>query len=143
MHYMTMPLSIRFEAALLARLRARAATTVGGNTSALAQRLVDEGLRMADHPGVIFKEGPTGRRAALAYGPDVWEVVKFLREVDERGPAALDAAAEAFAIDVNRVTVAVSYYGDYGDEIDAEVAAAEDASVRAEHAWHVQRRLIA
>jgi hypothetical protein len=143
MHYVTMPLSIRFEAALLARLRARASATAGGNTSALAQRLVDEGLRMADHPGVIFKDGPTGRRAALAYGPDVWEVVKFLREVDERGPAALDAAAEVFAIDVNRITTAVSYYGDYRDEIDAEIAAAENASVRAEQAWRVQQRLIA
>ncbi len=36
---------------------------------------------MADHPGVIFKDGPSGRRAALAYGPDIWEVIKFLREV--------------------------------------------------------------
>jgi hypothetical protein len=143
MHYMTMPVSIRFEAALLARLRARASAVAGGNTSALAQRLIDEGLRMADHPGVIFKDGPTGRRAALAFGPDVWEVVKFLREVDERGPSALGAAAEVFAIDVNRITTAVSYYGEYRDEIDAEITAAEDASVRAEQAWRVQRRLIA
>jgi hypothetical protein len=37
--------------------------------------------------------------AALAYGPDIWEIVKFLREVDERGPAALDAAAEVFAVE--------------------------------------------
>jgi hypothetical protein len=143
MHYVTMPLSIRFEAALLARLRARASAAAGGNTSALAQRLVDEGLRMADHPGVVFKDGPTGRRAALAYGPDVWEIVKFVREVDERGPAALDAAAEVFAVDVNRITTAVSYYGDYRDEIDAEIAAADEASVRAEQAWRVQQRLIA
>jgi len=143
MHYMTMPLSIRFEAALLARLRARASATVGGNTSALAQRLVDEGLRMADHPGVVFKDGPTGRRAALACGPDAWEVVKFLREFDERGPAALDAAAEIFAVDVHRITTAVSYYADYRDEIDAEIDAADEASVRAEQAWRVQQRLIA
>jgi hypothetical protein len=143
MHYVTVPLSIRFEAALLARLRARASATLGGNTSALAQRLVDEGLRMADHPGVIFKDGPTGRRAALAFGPDVWEIVKFLREVDERGSIALAAAAEVFAVEVNRIITAVSYYGDYRDEIDAEVAAADDASVRAEQAWLVQQRLIA
>jgi hypothetical protein len=142
MHYMTMPLSIRFDAALLARLRARA-RTAGANTSALAQRLVDEGLRMADHPGVVFKDGPSGRRAALAYGPDVWEVVKFLGEVDERGPAALRAAAEVFAMDVNRVASAVSYYGEYREEIDAEIDAAEEASRRAEHAWRVQQRLIA
>ncbi len=47
--------------------------------------------RMADHPGVIFKDGPTGRRSALAYGPDVWEVIKFLREIDERGPPVTES----------------------------------------------------
>ncbi len=98
---------------------------------------------MAEHPGVVFKDGPTGRRAALAYGPDVWEIVKFLREVDERGSAALEAATEVFAVDVHRITTAVSYYGDYRDEIDAEIAAADWASVRAEQAWRVQQRLIA
>ena len=140
---MTTPLSIRFDEAVLTRLRHRASAMTGGNTSALAQRLVDEGLRMADHPGVVFKDGPTGRRAALAYGPDVWEIVKFLREVDERGPAALDAAAEVFALDASRVSAAVSYYGDYRDEIDAEIADADDASERAEAAWRVQQQLIA
>lgn len=98
---------------------------------------------MADHPGIMFKDGPSGRRAAIAYGPDVWEVVKFLREVDERGPAALDAAAEVFAVDVNRISTVISYYAAFGDEIDAEIRDAEEASVRAEEAWRVQRRLIA
>ncbi len=98
---------------------------------------------MAEHPGIIFKPGPSGRRAALAYGPDVWEVVKFLREIDERGPAALVAAADVFAVDVSRITSAVSYYGDYRDEIDGEIEAAEEASVRAERAWSVQQMLIA
>jgi hypothetical protein len=140
---MTSPLSMRFEAALLARLRRRVNATPGSTTSALAQRLIDEGLRMADHPGVIFKDGPSGRRAALGYGPDIWEIVKFLGEIDERGPAALDAAAEVFAIDSSRVSTAVSYYSSYPDEIDAEVNEADEASERAEEAWRVQRRLIA
>jgi hypothetical protein len=139
----TTPRSIRFDDAVLARLRQHAFAEAGGNVSALAHRLVDEGLRMAEHPGIIFKPGPSGRRAALAYGPDVWEVVKFLREIDERGPAALVAAAEVFAVDVSRITSAVSYYGAYGDEIDAEIEAAEEASVRAERAWSVQQKLIA
>src|SRR6266446_4393244 len=139
---MSTPVSVRFDAALLARLRRRAAAATGASTSALAQRLVDEGLRMADHPGVIFKDGPAGRRAALAYGPDIWEIVKFLREVDERGPAALDAAADVFAVDASRINTAVSYYGDYRDEIDAEINAADDASVRAETAWRVRQNLI-
>jgi hypothetical protein len=140
---MTAPLSIRFDAGLLARLRRRARSISGSSTSALAQRLIDEGLRMADHPGVIFKDGPTGRRAALAYGPDIWEVIKFLRESDERGPAALDAAADVFALDANRIATATSYYADHPDEVDAEIAEADEASQRAEEAWRIKRRLIA
>jgi hypothetical protein len=140
---MTVPLSIRFTPSLLARLRQRANAVTGASAAGLAQRLIDEGLRMADHPGVIFKEGPSGRRAALAYGPDVWEIIKFLHEVDERGPAAIDAAAEVFAVDASRISTAVSYYGDYSGEIDAEVAEADEASARAEAAWRVQQQLIA
>jgi hypothetical protein len=140
---MTTPLSIRFDPGLLARLRRRAQSVTGSSASALAQRLIDEGLRMADHPGVIFKDGPSGRRAALAFGPDIWEIIKFLREVDERGPAALDAAAEVFATDAARIATAVSYYGDYSDEIDAEIDAADEASARAEEAWRIQQHLIA
>lgn len=98
---------------------------------------------MTDHPGVIFKDGPAGRRAALAYGPDIWEIVKFLREIEERGPAALDAAAEVFALDPGRISAATSYYGDYRDEIDAEIAQADEESERAEAAWRAQQQLIA
>ena len=139
---MTTPLSIRVTPSLLARLRQRAKAMTGASAAGLAQRLIDEGLRMADHPGVIFKDGPSGRRAALAYGPDVWEVIKFLREVDERGPAAIDAAAEVFAVDTSRINTAISYYGDYSSEIDAEIAEADEASARAEAAWRVEQQLI-
>src|SRR4029077_16126903 len=124
---MTTPLSIRFSPSLLARLRQRANAVTSASDAGLAQRLIDEGLRMADHPGVVFKDGPSGRRAALAYGPDIWEIIKFLREVDERGPAALDAAAEVFAADASRIAPAVGYYADYQDEIDAEIADADEA----------------
>jgi hypothetical protein len=140
---MTTPLSIRVTPSLLARLRQRANAMTSASVAGLAQRFIDEGLRMADHPGVIFKDGPSGRRAALAYGPDVWEVIKFLREVDERGPAAIDAAAEVFAVDTSRVSTVISYYGDYSDEIDAEIAEADEASAHAEAAWRVQQHLIA
>ena len=140
---MTTPLSVRFTPALLARLRQRANATPGASAAGLAQRLIDEGLRMADHPGVIFKDGPSGRRAALAFGPDVWEIIKFLREVDERGPGAIEAAAEVFAVDTSRISTAISYYGDFAGEIDTEITAADDTSARAEAAWLVQQQLIA
>jgi hypothetical protein len=135
-------MSLRFTPSLLSRLRHRALAMTGVSIAGLAQRLIDEGLRMADHPGVVFKEGPSGRRAALAYGPDIWEVIKFLREIDERGPGAVDAAAEVFAVDASRISTAISYYSDYADEIDVEIADADETSRRAEDAWRIQQRLI-
>jgi hypothetical protein len=140
---MAAPLSIRFDPDLLSRLRRRARTMPGGSVSGLAQRLVDEGLRMAEHPGVVFKEGPSGRRAALAYGPDVWEVVKFLREVDERGPDAVAAAAEVLDVLPNRVRAAMHYYASYPEEIDAEIEQADAESRAAEAAWETEQRLLA
>ncbi len=53
---------------------------------------------MAEHPGIVFKDGPSGRRAGGGLGPDVWEVVTFLRQVEERGDEAIAAAAEVFAL---------------------------------------------
>ena len=143
MRYMTAPLSIRFDERLLARLRRRAHATPGATASGLAQRLVDEGLRMAEHPGVVFKDGPSGRRAALAFGPDVWEVVKFLREIDERGPDAVAAAAEVLRLTDAQVRIAMHYYSAYQEEVDEEIDQAEEESRAAEAAWQAEQRLLA
>lgn len=143
MRYMSRPLSIRFAPGLIDRLRRRAATTPGATASGLVQRLVDEGLRQADHPGIVFKDGPSGRRAALALGPDVWEIARVLKEVDERGDAAVDATAELLTLTPARVRVAMRYYAAHAAEIDGEIAAADAASVAAEQAWRDQQRLLA
>jgi hypothetical protein len=143
MRYMTAPLSIRFDPGLLDRLRRRARAFPGGSVSGLAQRLVDEGLRMAEHPGIVFKDGPSGRRAALAYGPDVWEIVKFLREVDERGSAAIAAAAEVLNLPEAKIRAAMHYYSAHPAEIDAEIEQADAESRAAEEAWEAEQRLLA
>lgn len=143
MHYMTAPLSIRFDQTILDRLRKRARSIPGATPSGLAERLVDEGLRMAEHPGIVFKDGPTGRRAALALGPDVWEVAKAVRGLDVRRERAIIAAAEILNLPVERVRLALRYYGAYPDEIDAEMAVADEESRTAEEAWRAEQRLLA
>jgi hypothetical protein len=139
---MAAPLSIRFDQDVLSRLRQRAASVPGATPSGLAQRLVDEGLRMADHPGIVFRDGPAGRRPALVVGPDVWELVSFLREVDERGPGAVGAAAEVFAIPEPAVSAGIGYYTAYAEEIDAWIAEAQAASERAEAEWERRQALL-
>lgn len=68
-------LSVRFKRAdLLDRLKAEASTRKV-SCPALAEELIEEGLRMRRHTGVVFRDGATARRAALAGGPDIWEVI--------------------------------------------------------------------
>ena len=78
-------------------------------------------MRSEDYRKVIFKDGPTGRRAALEAGPDVWEVVRVVREIDERGESAVPAAAEFLNLPERRIKIAMHYYADYPNEIDAEI----------------------
>lgn len=98
---------------------------------------------MAEHPGIVFKDGPSGRRAALTLGPDVWEVIKALREIDERGHDAIDAVAEILAVPASKIRLALHYYSANTDEINAEIARADEESAAAETAWLAEQRLIA
>ncbi|HEV2858494.1 MAG TPA: hypothetical protein VGW80_08855 [Solirubrobacterales bacterium] len=107
----------------------------GTNKSRLAERYVDEGTRMDEHPGVIFRDGPTGRRAALPGGPDVWEVMATLKGGEARGQKAIPATAELLNLTDPQVRAAVRYYAVFTDEIDRRIALnAEDAD-EAEAAW--------
>jgi hypothetical protein len=139
---MSRPLSIRFDQALLERLRRRAAAQ-DTTPSGLAQRLVDEGLRAQEHPGVVFRDGPSGRRAALVTGPDVWEVVAALRRSTARGGAAVTTTAGEMGLSVAQVKTALDYYGSYPDEIDEQIAENERAADEAHAAWQAQQRLLA
>jgi hypothetical protein len=143
MRYMSTPLSIRFDPAILERLRRRARAIPGSTPSGLAERLVDEGLRLTEHPGITFKDGPTGRRAALFLGPDVWEVAKTMRELDERGEAAVAAAAELLNLAPEQVRVALRYYAAFSEEIEGEITLADEESQAAERSWRLQQRLLA
>ena len=138
---MSAPLSIRFNDDLLNRLRKRARGIPGGTPSGLAQLLIDEGLRMAEHPGIVFKDGPSGRRAALALGPDVWEVVTYIKESEERGDLAIEATAEALCLPSTRVRAALDSLATYRDETEEEAANAIEASRIAHDAWASRLRL--
>jgi len=84
----------------------------------LAQRYVEEGLRHDLHPLIQFLDGPSGRRASLiGRGLDVWEVIATVRDND----GSMPLAAQYLQISAGLVEAAVAYYGEYRDEIDAEI----------------------
>jgi hypothetical protein len=102
---------------------------------------------MAEHPGVVFREGPTGRRAGLVAGPDVWEVVGAVRSAREAEPdlpeeAVLELVAGNAGIPLRLVRIAVRYWAAYPGEIDTEIDTAARAEQAAEHAWVRERDLL-
>src|SRR5438552_3612952 len=107
------PVSTRYPQDTLARLE-RQARRQGSSRSALIQRYVAEGLELDEHPGIVFRSGPAGRRAGLVGGPDVWEVVAVHRSFGEVEQTAgwLDQPASA-------IETALGYYEQHRDAIDA------------------------
>ena len=127
--------SFRLPAETLSRLDARA-RTLGTTRTALAERFLEEGLRLVEHPGIRFVDGPAGRRAGIAgTGLDVWQVVEVIRA--NRG--SVDEAADYLEIPPSRVSVAARYYAAYPEEIDAWIAENRTAYDR-EHELAVRER---
>jgi hypothetical protein len=138
----TRTFSARWAADVFDRLQKRS-EIVGTNRSRLAERYVEEGIRMDEHPGIVFRDGPTGRRAALAKGPDVWEVVMSLKSAKRRGEKAIIDTAELLSLDVSEVRSAVRYYAAFPEEIDDRVTRTVEGADEAEAAWRREQAALA
>jgi len=139
---------VRFDVPVAERLASFVAANPGMSLSSAANRLVDEALRMSEHPGIVFRAGPTGRRAALAGGPDVWELVRAVKSARTAEPELADDGLLGLVADntgtpMRLVRTAVRYWASYPGEIDAEIAAADAAEDAAEQAWHRENQLLA
>jgi hypothetical protein len=138
----TQTFSARWGADVLDRLDRRS-QAVGTNRSRLAERYVDEGTRMDEHPGIVFRGGPMGRRAGLAGGPDVWELVATLKSGEVRGEEAISATAELLDLTDSQVRAAVRYYGAFTEEIDRRIALNDEEADEAEAAWQREQAALA
>lgn len=134
--------SVRFADDLREDL-ARAAAAEGTTASELIERFVREGLACSAHPGIVFKPGPSGRRAALAGGPDVWEVAAALRDVAGSEAARVAILAEQFGLHGRQIVMALNYAADHRDEIETRIAANDRALERAERLAAERDRLLA
>jgi hypothetical protein len=110
--------------------------------SEVAKTLLDEGLRMQAHPGIVFRPGPAGRRPGLATGPDVWEIVRAWQSRTDRGAGAIERLADQVSLAPAQVRVALDYYADYQAEIDDWIAQNDAEAAQAEAAWRRRQQLL-
>jgi hypothetical protein len=128
---MNRPVSIRLPDSTLRRLDRRAERAeVPPRT--LAQRYIEEGLRMDEHPLIRFADGPGGRRARVAgTGSDVWEVIAAVRDNDGDVPES----AAYLSLPLGLVQAAVAYYGAHKGEIDNWMDRNAREAAEAHAAW--------
>lgn len=137
------PVSVRFRSEQLVEELKSEAAARSLSTSSLAEQLIEEGLRMRRHPLVAFRDGASGRRAAVAGGPDVWEVVAGIVGGDVPVPDRVTRAVQLFGLSADQVSAALDYYAAYPEEVDAAIAANLAAAEAAERQWRRRRQLLA
>lgn len=134
--------SLRLDDDLREQLGAQAASE-GMSVTAIVERLLREGLAVAEHPGIVFKSGPSGRRAALAGGPDVWEIAAAVRQTSGSEARRIAAVAKEFGIHQRQVAIALNYAAANREEIEARIAANDRALDEAERVSFARKRLLA
>ena len=117
--YMSVNVSVRLDDSLAERLRLRA-RAAGETLSDRLRRYAEEGARREEHPLVVFRDGPTGRRAGLLGGPDVWEVAMWVEDLAAE-PDPVAALVEDGAVSRSLVDAAMRYRAAYSDEIEARI----------------------
>ncbi len=138
---MSKHLSVRVDDDLLLRLEAQSRRS-GQSRSAIAKRFLEEGLRMEQHPGIVFRSGPAGRRAAVLGGPDVWVLARLLRE--REGPAEDTVAfiAGELTLTAEQVRAAAGYYAEFRDEVDGWLDRLDEEADRAEAEWRRRQAIL-
>jgi uncharacterized protein (DUF433 family) len=131
-------LSMRPSKRTLERLRQRA-RLLGEKHTTLAERYVEEGVLMDEHPNIHFVDGAMGRRPAmLGTGLDVWEIVEVAR--DNAGSVA--ETAGYLEIDPRLVESALRYYGANREEIDDWIARIHMLNEQEEELWRAAQEAI-
>lgn len=87
--------------------------------NSLVERLLAEALRTERHPMIRFRTGAAGRREPYVVGTRllVRQVVPLVR-----GEGSVERAADALGVESHLLSAAVSYYADFPDEVEADMA---------------------
>jgi hypothetical protein len=144
---MAAPTSVRFDADVAARLARFVAAHPGLSASAATNQLVDEALRCQEHPLIVFRDGPAGRRARLVGGPDVWEIARALRsarsaepDLDPRSLVAL--VSDTSGVEPRLIHATIAYQAAFPAEVDDWIDRAETEAAEAHQRWRREQELL-
>jgi hypothetical protein len=102
-----------------------------------------EGSDQLDFPGIVFRGAAHDRRAALAAGPDVWEVVSRLQELDGSEEQRIATLAEESSLHPRLIRLALDYAAGHRDAIQSRIDHNREFVERQRHIAQERRKLLA
>jgi len=99
--------------------------------------------RMDEFRGIVFRDGLTGRRAALTGGPDIWELMATIKSAKTRGEEASAATAELLNLTIPKSEPQSATTAPSSKEIDRRISLNTKDADEAEEAWKRERAALA
>lgn len=127
---MSVNVSVRLDDRLAERLRLRA-RAAGESLADRLRRYAEEGARRDEHPLITFRDGPTGRRAGVIAGPDVWEIVMWVDDLTGGEDPAEELEASG-VVTRAQIDAAIVYRAEYPDEVQARIDLHRSETARAD-----------
>jgi len=115
----------------------------GLSVTALLERLIVEGVDTLDHPGIVYRGPGHDRRAALAAGADVWEIVARLRELEGDEERRIEALAAESDLHPRQIRGALEFAARHADDVEARIARNEQAIDEGRRAAEQRQALLA
>ncbi len=125
------------------RRLSKRAEAEGVSATALLERLIAEGVDQLDHPGIVFRGPANDRRAALAAGPDVWEVIARLQELSGSEEERIAMLGEESDLHPRLIRIAIDYAVEHPDEIRRRIDRNRELAERSRRAVEERGALIA
>lgn len=134
--------SFRISDTAKARLASRAARE-GMTATALLDQLIIEGIDQLDYQGIIFRGSAHDRRAALAAGPDVWEVVARLQELEGNEEQRISLLSAESDLHPRLIRIALDYAAEHSGEVRERIDRNRDMAERSRRTAQQREALLA
>jgi hypothetical protein len=134
--------SFRISDAARARLASRAAHE-GVTATALLDQLIIEGIDQLDYPGIVFRGPARDRRAALAAGPDVWEIIARLQVLDGSEEQRISLLAAESDLHPRLIRIALDYAAEHPGGIRERIDRNRAMAERSRHTARQREALLA
>jgi len=113
----------------------------GWTRTSLINTALSEWLRIQVHSEIRFIPTSTGLRvAALINGPEIWTVIESWNQHDPLDRTT-ENISKSTGLSTQEVEIALHYYADFREEIDAQIARVHQAQDQARQAWERRQSL--